>query len=75
MTTIEAINFAEDRIGLFGGQMEEFIKISLEALKEQHSEKQGIKSDIEHLQTYKFYHDGEKMILLDDVLKVISRYA
>ena len=35
MTRAEAISFAEDRIGLFGGQMEEFLKLSVEALKKQ----------------------------------------
>ena len=35
MTRAEAISFGEDRADLFGGKMEEFIKISLEALREQ----------------------------------------
>ena len=35
MTRQQAIDFGTDRLELFGGQMEEFIKISLEALKEQ----------------------------------------
>ena len=35
MTREEAISFGEDRLDLFGGKMGEFIKISLEALKEQ----------------------------------------
>ncbi len=35
MTRQEAIEFGTDRLDLFGGKMEEFIKISLEALREQ----------------------------------------
>ena len=35
MTRLEAINFGEDRLDLFGGQMGEFIHIAVEALKEQ----------------------------------------
>ena len=35
MTTIEAISFGTDRLELFGGKMEEFIKVSLDALKKQ----------------------------------------
>ena len=35
MTTREGLDFAEERIGLFGGQMDEFLKLSVEALKEQ----------------------------------------
>ena len=35
MTKQEAIEFGTDRLELFGGQMEEFIKMSVEALKEQ----------------------------------------
>ena len=33
MTKAETINFGEDRIGLFGGKMDEFIETSVEALK------------------------------------------
>ena len=35
MTREEAISFGTDRLELFGGQMDEFIKMSVEALKEQ----------------------------------------
>ena len=35
MTKQEAIDFGTDRLELFGGQMEEFIKLAVEALKEQ----------------------------------------
>ena len=35
MTTQEAIKYGEDRADLFGGKMEEFIKLAVEALKEQ----------------------------------------
>ena len=34
MTREEAISFGTDRLELFGGKMDEFIKISLEALQE-----------------------------------------
>lgn len=38
MTRKEAIDFGEDRLGLFGGKMEEFIEQSLEALREAEQE-------------------------------------
>ena len=34
MTRQEAIEFGTDRLELFGGQMEEFIKMSVEVLKQ-----------------------------------------
>ena len=35
MTTQEAIDFGTDRLELFGGQMGEFIELSVKALQEQ----------------------------------------
>ena len=49
MTTQEGLNFAEDRIGLFGGQMDEFIKLSVKALKEQEQAKKSQPEIIEQL--------------------------
>lgn len=38
----QAIEFGEDRADLFGGKMEEFIKLSLEALKKQDKEQDDL---------------------------------
>ena len=34
MNIDEAISFGEDRIGLFGGKMDDFIKMSVETMKD-----------------------------------------
>jgi hypothetical protein len=39
MNKHEAIEFGESRLGLFGGKMEEFIKLSVEELKKQDNAK------------------------------------
>lgn len=41
MNKHEAIEFGESRLGLFGGKMEEFIELSVEALKKQDKEQQS----------------------------------
>ena len=45
MTIPDAINFGEDRADLFGGEMEEFIKLSVATLKE----RQTIRTNIDEL--------------------------
>lgn len=43
----QAIEFGEDRADLFGGKMEEFIKLSVEALKEsEHKNAQTLMRDL-----------------------------
>lgn len=47
MTRREAIEFGEERADLFGGKMEEFIKLSVEALKEsEHKNAQTLMMDL-----------------------------
>ena len=78
MTRQEAIDFGTDRLELFGGQMEEFINIAVEALKEQQTIKQTLKAELRKLQTYKFHYgddDEDKMILLNDALEIIDTFA
>lgn len=76
MTREEAISFGEDRLDLFGGKMGEFINIAVEALKEQQTIKQTLKAELRKLQTYKLYNgDTDKLVMLDNVLKIINKYA
>ena len=49
MTRQEAIEYGTDRLDLFGGKMEEFIKLSVEALKEQEQAKKSQPEIIEQL--------------------------
>lgn len=52
MTRKEAIDFGEDRADLFGGKMEEFIKLSVKALKEQRPKGHWIEQNDDYFDWY-----------------------